>query len=146
MALQMSHGRRIRRFVNTDFTFIRQKIAEKREAIQKLDRERQRLADQIAAYEELLPDEPKETGSVNGLETFRQRGLSTQSRQFMTLLKTRNSFGFDEAVHDANSVGIQIDKKAMRTRLHHYVQSGYLARLSNGVFRLTKKGIENAAE
>lgn len=140
----MGPCRRRRRFVSTEFTLIRQKIAEKREAIQKLDRERQRLADQITAYEELLPAEPKETGGGNGSETYRQRGLSAQSRQFMALLKARDSFGFDEAVHDANRVGIQIDKKAMRTRLHQYVQSGHVARLSNGVFQLTKKGIENA--
>jgi hypothetical protein len=123
---------------------IRQKIAEKREALQRLDGARQRLLDQIAAYEELLPAEPKETAGANGIEVYRQRGLSAQSRQFMALLKTRDSFGFDEAVRDANSVGIQIEKKGMRTRLHQYVQSGYVARLSNGVFQLTKKGIENA--
>jgi hypothetical protein len=127
-----------------EFTLTRQKIAEKREAVQKLDRERQRLFDQIAAYEELLPAEPKETVGANGSAANRQRGLSPQSRQLMALLKTRDSFGFDEAVHDANSVGIQIDKKGMRTRLHQYVQSGYVARLSGGVFQLTKKGIENA--
>jgi hypothetical protein len=130
--------------MGAEFTLIRQKIVEKRGAIQKLDRERQRLVDQIAAYEELLPAEPKETGAANGLAANRQRGLTTQSRQFMTLLKARDSFGFGEAVHDANSVGIQIDKKGMRSRLHQYVQSGYIARISDGVFQLTKKGIENA--
>jgi hypothetical protein len=140
----MGPARRIRRVVSTEFTLIRQKIAEKREAVQKLDRERQRLVDQIAAYEELLPTEPKEAGRVNGMEAYRQRGLSAKSRQFMGLLKARDSFRFDDAVHDANSVGIKIDKRSMRTRLHQYVQSGYVARLSDGVFQLTKKGIESA--
>ena len=130
--------------MSAELTLIRQKIAEKREAVQKLDRERQRLFDQIAAYEELLPAESKETDGANGSAAYRQRGLSVQSRQFMALLKARDSFGFDEAVHDANSVDIKIDKKGMRTRLHQYVQSGYVARLSDGVFQLTKKGIESA--
>jgi hypothetical protein len=140
----MGLARGIRRTVGDEFILIRQKIAEKREAVQKLDRERQRLFDQIAAYEELLPAEPKETAGANGLVAYRQRGLSAQSRQLMALLKARDSFGFDEAVHDANSLGIKIEKKGMRTRLHQYVQSGYVARLSGGVFQLTKKGIENA--
>jgi len=128
-----------------DMDLIRRKIEERRDAVQRLDRERQRLLDQIAAYEELLPAEAKEPTTTNGSEASRQRGLSETSRKFMSLLKERNSFGFDDAVHDANQVGIEIDKKAMRTRLHQYVQSGYVARISDGVFQLTKKGIENAA-
>jgi hypothetical protein len=131
--------------MTTEFMLIRRKIAEKRDEVHKLDRERQRLLDQIAAYEELLPVETKDPNTTNGLQSYRQRGLSEQSRKFMSLLKERNSFGFDDAVQDANQVGIQIEKKAMRTRLHQYVQSGYIARLSDGVFQLTKKGIENAA-
>lgn len=63
----------------------------------------------------------------------------------MALLKHRDSFGFDDAVVDANKAGIEIDKKTMRTRLHQYVQSGYVSRISSGVFQLTKKGIESAA-
>jgi hypothetical protein len=129
-----------------EFTLIQQKIAEKREAIHKLDRERQRLLDQIAAYEELLPAEPKQmNGEDDASASKTPRGLSPQSREFMALLKNRDRFGFDEAVHDANQAGIKIEKKGMRTRLHQYVQSGYVSRLSGGVFQLTKKGIEAAA-
>jgi hypothetical protein len=131
--------------MSADFTLIRKKIAEKRDAVQRMDRERQRLLDQISAYEELLPVEPKELSSENGAEVSKPpRGLSPQSRAFMALLKARDRFGFDEAVHDANLVGIRIEKKAMRPRLHQYVTSGYVSRLSDGVFQLTRKGIENA--
>ncbi len=130
--------------MSTELVLIRKKIAEKRNAVQALDRERQRLLDQIAAYEELLPAEPKQANGEDKPAIIKSRGLSPQSREFMALLQKRESFGFDEAVHDANAVGIKIVKKAMRTRLHQYVKGGYVSRLSAGVFQLTKKGIENS--
>jgi hypothetical protein len=134
-----------KRLAMSDFALIRQKIIEKRDAVQKLDRERQRLLDQVAAYEELLPVEPKKANGEDGAAALKARGLSPQSREFLALLKNRDSFGFDDAVQLANKVGINIEKKGMRTRLHQYVGSGYVARISDGVFQLTKKGIESAA-
>jgi len=144
MPLQMPCACDMSRPMNAELSLIRKKIAEKRDAIQRMDRDRQRLLDQIAAYEELLPIEPKQANGEDKAQAGKPRGLSPQSRQFMALLQKRESFGFDEAVHDANAVGIKIEKKGMRTRLHQYVGSGYVSRLSDGVFQLTKKGIENA--
>jgi hypothetical protein len=130
--------------MSAELSLIRKKIAEKRDAIQHMDRERQRLLDQIVAYEELLPAEPKQANGEDKPTVIKSRGLSPQSREFLALLQKRESFGFDEAVQDATAVGIKIEKKGMRTRLHQYVGSGYVSRLSAGVFQLTKKGIENA--
>jgi hypothetical protein len=131
-----------------DSTLILQKLKEKREAVLTLDRERDRLLAQIAAYEELLPVEVKTDRKPKDApaESAKSRGLSETSRAFLGRLKQREQFGFDIAVDDALAAGIETDKRAMRSRLHQYVQSGYLARVSDGQFQLTRKGMDAATE
>jgi hypothetical protein len=137
--------------------YLKSKIDEKRLAIQRLDRDRERLLGELAAYEDMLAQNDQERrdeesnknfriqGSDATFSVTRGRGLSTEWKEILKRLSGRDSFDYDDAVKEAEKSGSPVDKVKMRSKMHQYVTSQHVERIEDGVFRITDKGREAVA-
>lgn len=136
--------------------YLKSKIADKRLAIQKLDRDRERLLGEVAAYEDMLAQTDQERrneelnktfvarGNGAALSLTRGRGLSTSWKAVLKRLSGKDRFDYDDAVKEAEKAGFPFKKVKMRSKMHQYCVSGHAERVENGVFRITDKGKEAA--
>jgi hypothetical protein len=137
---------------------LKAKITTRKAAIQKLDRDRERYLAEITVFEELLAEEeafeppktetpppPEDIGesseeTANGSLQKPTRGLSTPWKGVMKRLSREEQFGYDIVVAAADKCGVELDKPGARSRMNSYLNSGYVERVEDGVYRLTQKG------
>jgi len=132
-----------------DRKFIKNKIEDLRSEIQRLDRQRENVKGQLSAYEEIFQkDEKAQNGSARGRPAVVERqgrGLSSEWKMVLRLLSYHDRFDYGSVARTAKTAGLDVELQTIRGRISKYVNDGYVERIREGEFKITKKGKEIAS-
>jgi hypothetical protein len=112
------------------------------------------IRQQTLKLEKLRAEVAKLEGELRGLNAARnliargmgaatttlfQREISKEWREILTyfLRASPNPVSIGEVMQFIDSRGIQINRNAVRSQLHHYVNRGFLERIGEGLYRAT---------
>jgi hypothetical protein len=134
---------------------IEDKLSLKHAELADLDRRREIVLVQIQAYEDALrmvigsADLVASPATVEGQlrvarsKPHRARGLSKHWKKILRRVASASmTFRYNDVIQAVQAEKRKIGRETLRSQILGYVKSGYLERISDGVFRFTQQGAD----
>jgi hypothetical protein len=126
-------------------TYLRHKIDETRVRLEAAQQEVAALKGQLSAYKDALAHDERANSTKQAVPEI-QAGPPPEpvgywSKLIETLARRADQFTIDDVVREIAALGKKIERKSVRARLTDLVKDGVLIRISDGVFRVSPRGV-----